>query len=441
MMVARMKSPTLPLRARCALLASLAVPLAAPPAAADVLEVGAGARGWSPSFSFLAGRAPAPEPAAPRSTGSPAREDVALQAPVCSAATSDLCLTPHAAVTPDPSGMDAGAPGEATAAPPQLAALGTPGGVLGDASSAPVVDIEPPPPAPAPRTDEAATPRDETELWVPALSFYSGALIQDADSAIDSSPVLGPGAKLGCPDPLSNTCIRRPVSGDDRQVTPFVLASLELMTPGVQSWPGRPRAFVHADAGVTFGPRRNIAREGAPGEFVVTTPANFGPAAIFEGQGSQAQSFVKTLMLGAGAGVAFTADVGERRVRIKPSVEMLRETVQVDGELRRVIDLNPPFLCPENGGDRCRFITLADDDEKNYWGVGPGLEIEMDAARAGPMVFTLYTSGAAYKMLGDLDIRLSDTNEFGETAVWTYEKDEWTYRAGVGVRVRFAPED
>jgi hypothetical protein len=80
----------------------------------------------------------------------------------------------------------------------------------------------------------------------------------------------------------------------------------------------------------------------------------------------------------------------------------------------------------------------ANDD---FWGVGPGLEIEMDAARTGPMVFSLYTSGAAYRMLGDLDLTFSGTNEFGETGFWSYEMDEWAFRAGVGVRVRVAPLD
>jgi hypothetical protein len=57
------------------------------------------------------------------------------------------------------------------------------------------------------------------------------------------------------------------------------------------------------------------------------------------------------------------------------------------------------------------------------------------------VIFSVYTAGAAYRMLGDLDLSFSDENELGEGSEWSYEKDEWSYKAGVGLRMRFAPED
>ncbi|MGI9591583.1 MAG: hypothetical protein ACR2P8_09460, partial [Myxococcota bacterium] len=234
-----------------------------------------------------------------------------------------------------------------------------------------------------PRTVEPAElpRRDETERWVPSLSFFGAALIQDADSSAASRPLYDPlGANSQVPTIRNGRsiqeeiclngdldCVRTTASGNDRQVTPLVSASLELMSPGVQSWPGRPRAFVHADAGVSFSRTRNIAREGVPGELqippILGGTGSVSPPNVI-GQGSTTASWVKTLILNGGLGVAFTADVGERRLRIKPSVEYLREKVQVDGVVKRVAALAPsadPRRTAECTGatlDGCRTIEL-----------------------------------------------------------------------------------
>ena len=76
---------------------------------------------------------------------------------------------------------------------------------------------------------------------------------------------------------------------------------------------------------------------------------------------------------------------------------------------------------------------------KTFHGVGPGLEIEMDTRRAGPFLLALFVSGQAYKILGDREISFSASNEYGETADWTYENHSWVYRGGVGLRFRFLP--
>jgi len=69
----------------------------------------------------------------------------------------------------------------------------------------------------------------------------------------------------------------------------------------------------------------------------------------------------------------------------------------------------------------------------------------MDTARAGPFMLTVFLSGKAYKMLGNLGMDLTGsvaTEEFGTvtTADWSFEKDPWSYRAHVGLRFRWLPE-
>src|SRR5262245_9706896 len=56
-----------------------------------------------------------------------------------------------------------------------------------------------------------------------------------------------------------------PASGTARFVTPFSSASFELMTPGLQETPGRPRLFARAGAGLAFSLTRDVAKEGIPG--------------------------------------------------------------------------------------------------------------------------------------------------------------------------------
>ncbi len=48
--------------------------------------------------------------------------------------------------------------------------------------------------------------------------------------------------------------------------------------------------------------------------------------------------------------------------------------------------------------------------------------------------------GRAIRLTGDLDETLTATNEFGETASWTFEPDRYVYRAGLGFRLRWLPE-
>lgn len=444
---------------------------------------------WSPSFSFFTGA-----PATTRdAAAAPAASATPLPAapPPCAASVSSECLVPRADVVagraPEPSTAGEGSPRDPARLPavpamspdpdaPQVLAART-SDAHGSQALAPV---SPDPDAPRvlaavspailatpraaastpppPRTEEPAARRDETELWVPSLSFFGAGVMQDAKGRSSTSDLMAntdTAAHLCETDPL---CVRPSASGSDLQVTPIVGASLELMTPGIQDVPGRPRAFVHTDAAAAFSPNRFLAREG------VVEPFDGNPSGLETveeefviGQGSQTTAWVKTLLLTGGVGVAFTTELGSRRVRIKPSVEYLREKVQAEGAVNRVVSMRgpppPPQTTPPAGTctsapDKgippltgCRTIQLRGKKDQAFQGVGPGLEIEMDAARAGPVVFSVYTAGAAYRMLGDLDFRFSDEDDLGESAEWSYEKDDWSYRAGVGFRMRYVPED
>jgi hypothetical protein len=225
-------------------------------------------------------------------------------------------------------------------------------------------------------------------------------------------------------------------------VTPFVAGSLELMTPGLTSVPGRPRLFVHGDAAASFAFTRDVAKEGIPGAFELVgdfKPTDTVREANVGGQGSSTTAEVKPLLLSAGAGVAFTLEPWERRLRIKPSVEYLREDIEVTGVVHRAVAIEDNPTAGEFP-DNFRLIEFSGGEKRTFHGIGPGLEVELDTLRAGPFVMTVYVASQAYAFLGDLEVELSDTNEDGESATWSFEKNRWGFRAGVGLRFRWLPE-
>jgi hypothetical protein len=295
------------------------------------------------------------------------------------------------------------------------------------------------------------------DRWVPSLAITGGATIQDqhgvADSVLfeDMSPT---------PVPL-----RGFVNGDDLAVSPFVGGSLEVMTP-VLPIPTRPRLFLSGEILPTFASDRDVALEGDPGcvrgplpdapcardieEFGATT---FGEDAI-NGEGTKTTAQVDTLVFGASLGVAFPLRFGRRQLRIKPSVGWINYKVEAEG---LVVDgaCDPPNGCTDtiiefppfppivNEGF-LRETTLTAGDSQRFNGIGPGLDIEMDAGRFGPLGVSLFLGGRAYRILDDRTITFGTTEAFDDqlgtdvaVAGFEVEVDPWMYRAHVGIRFQW----
>ena len=160
--------------------------------------------------------------------------------------------------------------------------------------------------------------------------------------------------------------------------------------------------------------------------------------------------------------MAFTFDWLDRRLRIKPSIEYLREKTTVTGEIRvaqvvRVGGFNPVPTPATNAS--FRFLQLDGQESKWFNGLGPGLELDMDAARAGGFMISVFGSFQSYRWLGNrkLDVEPGDllvsysgpaidngfdpsTVDNDEVAKWSYEKEKWGFQGGVGLRFRWQPE-
>ena len=322
---------------------------------------------------------------------------------------------------------------------------------------------------------------DDYDLWVPSFGVFFDALGQKGEGSITSGPVLGPPL-----DPFDteqdevvpgNGCLETtggdpPVSsrsgtlcesnranhtqlmgdreGSDTSVAPLVGLSLELMTPSLVDALLHARLFVRGEAAAAFGFERNLAGQEAPGRFdfpegffFATTPElrerqDMEELAI-AGQGSRARFQVRQWVTwSVGSGVAFGFDLFGRQVRLKPSLEYLRYEMDLIGAVHRAVKLRRPSGTNDLSG--FRFVRLTHQEKKAYDGLGPGLEVEVDASRLGPFISSIYIMGRGYHLFGDLESSFSERNRFGETATWTIEPASWVWRSGVGIRFRWVPE-
>ena len=311
-------------------------------------------------------------------------------------------------------------------------------------------------------TATASEPRDESQRWVPSFAIFFDALGQKLEGAVTTGPVMGPPLPDGCFDTSSQMTtgalcpsqrqnpakILHDDQGSDTSVAPLVGASLELMTPSpIDGWL-RPRLFVHGDGAAAFSFERNVAGVEGPGEFAlppgifINQPSdqqgNLEELSI-AGQGSRSRMQVKRLVWSGGGGIAFSFDALGYRVRVKPSVEYLHQEMDLIGVVHRAVKLKDPRVSVVDLSD-FRLISLTHEEKQGYDGIGPGLDLEVDTARLGPFVSSVYLAARGYRLFGDLETTFSETNGFGETATWTFQPDRWVWRGGVGIRFRWLPE-
>ena len=303
----------------------------------------------------------------------------------------------------------------------------------------------------------ASEASDESQHWAPSFALFFDILGQKAEGTVATGQVLGPPLPDGCggttPRP-GELCDSRRLgdphkigpddAGHDTSIVPLVGASLELMTPSlVGDRLLRPRLFAHGDVAAAFSYERNLAGEGGVGDFALPKGLNQQQQDSVDeiavsGQGTRTRMQVRRWVYSAGAGLAITAETSNRRLRLKPSFEYIREELDFIGIANRAVKLFNPTGVDDLHG--FRLLSLTATERKSYDGIGGGLELEVDAARLGPFVSSVYLMGRGYYLLGDRKISMSAVNEFGETAAWTAKLQPSVWRSGVGFRFRWSPE-
>jgi hypothetical protein len=245
----------------------------------------------------------------------------------------------------------------------------------------------------------------------------------------------------------SSVFLRGPVDGNDLAVSPFVGGTLELMTPALPI-PTRPRLFASGEILPTFASGHDLALEADPGCVRGPKPgagctripgAEPYPENAANGEGSVTSAEVDTLVFGASLGVAFPLRIGKRQLRIKPSVGWINYEVDAEG---LVVDANcgpgDTALCTS---DSLREVILSASDSQRFNGIGPGLDVEMDTVRYGPLGVSLFMGGRAYAIVDDRTISFGTEEIYDDqhgmdraTARFEVEVDPWIFRAHVGIR-------
>lgn len=341
-------------------------------------------------------------------------------------------------------------------------------------------------------------PRDPlAKRWIPSLAITGGATFQQQESTAESSCLNGGfafppdvGACSGWnsgPSPLRPVDAESPedglIKGDTLVVSPFVGANLQLLAPEIPI-PTRPRVFVQGEILPTFASDRGLAAEGNPTGVAVPVnqsdgtpepPAGFQQIALL-GVGSRTISTIDTLVYGASLGIAFPFELRGRKLWIKPSFAWLSYEIQVEGIVEAGLKDDAPLAAlyqstsirdctyvPNTTNPMsasCDGISLAGSGyRRRFNGIGPGLELEMEAARWGPVGASLYIDARAYSVLGNRTISFSDSVTYNQpvgggplpiptagrvvrppipadtyTANWSHSVDPWIFRAGVGIR-------
>jgi hypothetical protein len=325
------------------------------------------------------------------------------------------------------------------------------------------------------RAAESA-PGVSPDRWMPSLAIMGGATMQDQKGSQDSFLTDGDSSPPGASSEL------RPHAEDnDRAVSPFVGGSLELMTPAV--FP-RFRFFAAFDVLPTFATERSIASEkepsrvrgpqlgsnGAPSVIAVEEDIhhwNTDPCATefcprtgiyaygeneANGQGMRTKAQVENLVFGARVGAAYSFQWRGRQMWLKPWIGWLQYKVAVKGYLvdatcttncTNIYDISttPPTVQTEG---HLRESILSGHDSGVFDGIGPGVDLEMETGRLGPIGTALFVGLGAYYIPGDRDVTFTATHNYDDFfghdsnfAVWDTRVSPWIYRGSVGIRFQW----
>jgi hypothetical protein len=323
------------------------------------------------------------------------------------------------------------------------------------------------------RADEGEDAPGEHD-WVPSFAISIGVVFGDQK---------GTHSSFDRDDDVANapfTTLRRPVTGDDRAVSPYVGGALELMTPTLLP---HVRLFGVVEFVPFFAPERDITQEGKADRirgpnvgavlvgdedaFHFTTGAQgtqtgprppglgFGEDDSI-GQGMRGTMQVDQLAFGAKAGIAYSFGWRGHEIRIKPSLGWFHYRLALKGHLvhAECLPFNLETLCsntytspgqdpPFQHGD-FREVIISGRDKGQFDAFGPGIDVEMQTGRLGPIGTALFVGIHAYYQPGDRDIALSKTATYNDAignttyvANWSARVAPWIYRGGLGIRFQW----
>ncbi len=254
--------------------------------------------------------------------------------------------------------------------------------------------------------------------WLPSLGIASSFVSVGGSGQITSS-------------------VRPSATGDEDVQFAIYGVSLGLASPPIAPLPFAPRVagLIGLSSGIRAG--QDLAREGAPGKLEQPVGVPGLPEAGVTGQGSNLNAGFGSYFLNGNLGMSFELELLDRRLSVTPSFEWAIYQMRLAGAVRRAFRQTTTPLA------NTRFVAMDALGRKVLRGIGPGLEVELEAARFGPLVSSVAVSGQAYRLFGDRDrvfVASFSDGAGNESATWRAKFHRWTYRGGLGVRLYWRPE-
>ena len=259
------------------------------------------------------------------------------------------------------------------------------------------------------------------ERWLPALGVASALNLHSVEGLAESPQ-------------------RTRADGEHLKVFAGMEGHLELLSPVLFSGFGYPRLFVRGGAGRLWD-SVHLTAEGKPGEPRVNLLPNGNqpPVPGVVGQGTGVRTEFSPYFYTASAGLVFTLPLDERDLRLKPSVEYRRGSTQIEGLVGDAVSIAGDPNCP------CALGLVDRKEQLPHDMLGAGLELEVDTQRAGSVMLSLFVSTQAYRVLTGRKLKVAGSGflDDGITPLDLRARtflDEWSFRAGVGLRLRWLPE-
>lgn len=280
--------------------------------------------------------------------------------------------------------------------------------------------------------------------WVPGFSLRTGILVHERDG-----------------DTLSIE--RGTAEGDSKALFALFGASAEISTPRISALPTRPRFFARADFSYSVDNDEPVVGEGDPGN-PIRNPENDvaidDPVAGVVDVGTSLRVKSEPVILSGGLGLGFSREIAGRMVRLRPSLEWMyqRDEIALTFGAAESEGADPTRCAP------CRAAAARGQTTKSYHSLGPGVEVDVDAARVGDFRVSMFARFAALRILGDREVNLDargswftreDETINGQNIILSidpavgredsvvrarFRRDPWSYAATAGIRIVWSPQ-
>jgi hypothetical protein len=285
----------------------------------------------------------------------------------------------------------------------------------------------------------AESPDELSRGWEPAFSVGFDVQNQGFETNVESDPLVF--------DSTTITYTGLGVSGSDSAT---VLSSnfrfdAALYTPTLFTRGGAPRFFAHAGAQVPLSEDFAILRDNQefnrgdpriilPGNAYCPTGELVDSKRVVTCDHSSTADMNYEISWYAGLGVELTLPIGQRRFKLRPSVDYYAQPLSIDGNVARVDRTVQNFQLGTVDGEIVRALSVSASAEELVHALGPRIVFDVEAARVGAFSLNVFLESQFYWIVSERDIFFSGQSADG-TADFQVKLRPLIAQGGAGMRI------